>query len=223
MHSEYIKESHKKALKENRERDLHGKMVYVKDPLPENINLDYVLEYMEKHIPSHLMHLIDAIYVGSFDFLEEKNVNAMYMDSVIYTTNNQSNEEDMIDDIVHELAHSVEELSGDELYFDGDIEREFLGKRERLCNLLMSQGYKPPLVSCVDVEYNKQFDEFLYQDVGYETLTTISMGLFYSPYAATSLREYFANGFEHYFLGDRKYLKNISPLLYNKIANVANY
>lgn len=223
MDSDYIKKSHAVSLKENREKYIHEKIVYIKDKIPEEIDLDYVLEYIEKRLPAHLMHLIDAIYVGSFSFLEEKDVNAMYMDSAIYITNNQSSEEDMIDDIIHEIAHSVEELTGEILYFDGEIEREFLGKRKYLCSLLNSEGFKIPFESCLELEYDEHFDKFLYQNVGYEVLTSLTMGLFYSPYGATSLREYFANGFEHYFLGDKEYLKNISPVLYSKIINIANY
>ena len=64
------------------------------------------------------------------------------------------------------------------------------------------------------------FDEFLYKTVGYETLVNITMGLFISPYAATSLKEYFANGFEAYFIGDRSYLKKISPYIYDKIEQL---
>ena len=63
---------------------------------------------------------------------------------------------------------------------------------------------------------------FLYADVGYPLLTSLTMGLFISPYAATSLREYFARGFEEYYIGDRKYLTNISPVLYNKIEYLDN-
>ena len=223
MDSEYIKQSHKRALKENKEKDLHGKFVYVKDPLPDDVDLDYVIKYVEEHIPSRLMYAIDSIYVGNFDFLNEKNVNALYLDSAIYVSNSQSNEEDMIDDIIHEMAHSVEEFMGEELYFDGEVEKEFLGKRKRLCDLLASEGYELPIVACYNTEYDEKFDKFLYQTVGYSTLTNLGMGLFYSPYAITSLREYFANGFEHYFIGDRKYLKNISPILYNKIIDIVNY
>jgi len=46
------------------------------------------------------------------------------------------------------------------------------------------------------------------------------MGLFVSPYAITSLREYFSTGFEEYFLKDRNYLKNMSPAIYNKIEGL---
>jgi hypothetical protein len=220
MDTEYIKKSHKTTLKENKEKFLHGKLFYVQDPLTNDVDVDYVIEYIEKRIPSHLMHFVDSIYVGNFDFLNKKNVNALYKDDAIYVSNNQTNEEDMIDDIVHETAHSVEKLMNEEIYFDGEIEREFVGKRQRLCSLLNSEGYTIPPNTCLQVEYNDEFDRFLYQEVGYETLTSISMGLFYSPYAATSLREYFANGFEHYFIGDRKYLNNVSPKLYNKLTDM---
>ena len=220
MDSDYIKKSHRKALKENKEKFLHGKLFYVQDPLPENVDVDYVIEYIEKHIPSHLMHFIDSIYVGDYGFLNEKDINAIYKDDAIYVTNNQASEEDMIDDIIHETAHSVEELMKEKIYFDGEIEREFIGKRQRLCSLLSSEGYNIPPNECFQLEYSDKFDRFLYQEVGYETLTNIVMGLFYSPYAATSLREYFANGFEHYFIGDRKYLSNTSPKLYNKLTDL---
>jgi len=45
--------------------------------------------------------------------------------------------------------------------------------------------------------------------------------LFYSPYGATSLREYFANGFECYFhKRDHKFLKKISPAIFSKIEQI---
>ena len=220
MDSEYIKKSHKKALKENKERLLHGKFLYIQDPLVRDIDLDYVVNYVEKSISSHLMDYVDAIYIGNFDFLKKKNVNALYADGAIYVTNDQSSEQDMVDDIIHEVAHSIEKAKIEDLYFDGEIEREFLGKRERLCSLLNSEGFEIPPDVCLDPEYNQTFDKYLYQVIGYELLTSLTLGLFYSPYAATSLSEYFANGFEHYFIGDRQYLKNTSPMLYNKITDL---
>ena len=222
MNRDYIKSSQKRALKENREKYLNGKLLFVKDPLPEDVDLEYVIEFIENNIPTHLMHYVDSFYVGDFDFLNAKDVNASYEDGAIYISNKQSSEEDMIDDIVHELAHSIEEVKTEEIYFDGEIEREFLGKRERLCSLLASEGYKIPLSVCLNAEYDQKFDKYLYEVVGYELLSSLVMGLFYSPYAATSLREYFANGFEHYFIGDKQYLKNISPVLYNKITDLNN-
>ena len=60
----------------------------------------------------------------------------------------------------------------------------------------------------------------MYNIVGYPLLENLIVGLFYSPYAVTSINEYFANGFENYFLRDKAYLKNISPTLYNKINDI---
>ena len=70
--------------------------------------------------------------------------------------------------------------------------------------------------------YNFKFDEFMYNNIGYDKLRTLSSSLFYSPYAITSLREYWANGFENYLLGDREKLRDLSPVLYAKITNVLN-
>jgi Mlc titration factor MtfA (ptsG expression regulator) len=47
-------------------------------------------------------------------------------------------------------------------------------------------------------------------------------GVFPSPYAATSLREYFARGFEEYYMGRPQELKNICPVLYSKMYNLHN-
>ena len=69
-------------------------------------------------------------------------------------------------------------------------------------------------------EYNKTFDKFLSDEVGYPTLLNLTMGLFVSPYAATSIQEYFANGFEKYFLDEPRHVWSISPVLYEKIETV---
>jgi Mlc titration factor MtfA (ptsG expression regulator) len=48
------------------------------------------------------------------------------------------------------------------------------------------------------------------------------MGLFVSPYGATSIQEYFANGFEKYFLDSPQKVRDISPVLYSKIEEIVN-
>ena len=69
---------------------------------------------------------------------------------------------------------------------------------------------------------SKKFDEFLYEDVGYPELTALTMGLFVSPYAVTSLREYFATGFEEYIMGDITSFRKISPHLFAKLSEMNN-
>ena len=74
-----------------------------------------------------------------------------------------------------------------------------------------------------DSEFSKEFDSYLYQDVGYPILVSLTIGLYNSPYAATSLREYFAIGFEEFFIGDQNYLKKISLQIFNKINNLVYF
>ena len=115
------------------------------------------------------------------------------MDGAIYLTNVQDDIDDVVDDIIHEIAHSLEERHKIEIYGDELVEREFLGKRKRLQRILTSQDIDINNHDFMNPEYDIEFDMFLYQDVGYPFLTNITAGLFYSPYAITSLSEYFFN------------------------------
>ena len=45
----------------------------------------------------------------------------------------------------------------------------------------------------------------------------VTTGIFIRPYGSVSLREYFATGFEAYYLGDKNLLNKISPHLYEKV------
>jgi len=210
----YIKES----LRTSPEKLLFNKItVFVKDPLPENVNIDRVLSSIEERIPEHLVYAIDMIYIGEFEEFEKRETNAAYKDGALYITNEQSDEDDMIDDIVHEMAHACEETYFSLIYSDGTIQDEFVGKRKRLYEILKVEGYKVSLEDFLNTDYSEQFDLFLYEEVGYDKLTFFTMGLFVSPYGATSYREYFANAFEHYFLTDPHYVKIISPAVYEKI------
>ncbi len=216
--ADYIKESSEKTQKGQKELTVFGDVnVFIKDPLPEDIDVRNVLTKLETLIPKYFASGLDLIIIGHNGEFEERDINAMYQDGAIYVTNLQMTEEDLLDDIVHELAHAVEENNGEFLYSDELIFKEFMGKRKRLLDILTQEGYSVDDEKFSNAEYDREFDEFLYQEVGYPTLTALTMGLFASPYGATSLREYFANGFEEFFLGDRNYLKKISPFLYSKL------
>ena len=124
---------------------------------------------------------------------------------------------DMIDDIIHEISHAVEKYNEEFIYGDGAIQREFIAKRKRLSQLL-SQQYSVPSDFNVSFDYDRAIDEFLYRDVGYDALNQICVGIFPSAYAATSVNEYWAKGFEELFIGDKDYLKDLCPVLYKKMA-----
>ena len=221
---EYIKNSHQESIKSQNIYNIFGNTkVVVKDPLPDDIDSVYVFKKIDNLIPDYLKSNVDLVYIGQFEEFKQRDINALYKDGALYITNHQDDENDMIDDIIHEMAHSVEEIAGEEIYGDKKVENEFLGKREKLFYLLREQGYNISLERFLNPIYNKDFDMFLHREIGYPLMVSLTMGLFTSPYSATSLREYFANGFEQYFLKDRNYLKNLSPILYNRIEYISNF
>ena len=162
------------------------------------------------------------IYIGQFKQLIDREITAVFEDGAIYLTNEQDDDRDMIDDIIHEIAHSIEEMYGHGIYDDGYVQREFLGKRKRLYVDLKNNDYNPPEELQYKTEYIKKIDDYLYEEVTYDAMWHFVGGLFPSPYAATSLREYFARGFEEYVMDNKKELKQLCPALYKKIKALHN-
>ena len=153
--------------KVNRHFSVSGVEVKIKNPLPKSINFRKVVNKAFSRIPNHLLSNLKSIKVGQFDNLKEKGFQGLYQNNTIYLSNEHVDEASIIDDLIHEIAHSVE------------------------------------------VKFR------------YPILGMYTSNLFYSPYAATSLREYFANGFEAFFMGeDIQRLKKVSPILYNKITGL---
>ena len=225
----YINESSVKSRQNSKEQFLFGNIPIYIEPelffLDGGNNIGQVIDIVQKNIPPHLASNVDVIYVGDFEEFEEKRFNAAYQDGAIYVINVQDNAKDMADDIIHEMAHSLEEKYSDFIYGDGMIQNEFLGKRERLFQILKVNGENSQEHKNLfhDLDYSDKLDDYFVNHVGYKKLRSYINGLFYSPYATTSVREYFARGFEAYFLfKDQKYLANISPVLYNKIEQLAD-
>ena len=195
--------------------------VYTIEPLPEDFDLHFVLETIEEKIPKVFFHDIDSIFIGQFKEFLEREINAFYSDGAIFVTNHQSDEGDLLNDIVHEAAHSVERMFPEYIY-DGNLEHEFLSKRKTLFQRLGAEGWSVDLNSFLDVKYSTEFDEFLYLEIGYPLLTSLTFDLFNSPYAITSLQEYWANGFEGFFTEDPFRIKSISPEIYKKITTLTD-
>ncbi len=219
MHIKHLKERLKRQ--QQKSFDFYtpsGIHVYFKDPIEGNVDIEAVVAKIESKIPLHLLSGIEMIIVGWFEEFDERSVNAFYDSGTVYVSNVQDNNEDIYDDIVHELAHSLEESHGYLIYGDNKIRNEFLQKRSYLHNMLWNMGFKAPKAFFRDTEYNKEFDDFLFKKVGYMKLSPIVQGVFISPYAPTSIREYFATLFTEFYLdSDHGYIKKLSPELYEKI------
>jgi len=202
---------------------LHGVDIFIKDAFTIDIDFDFVLKYISTRLPEHLLRNIDIVYVGYFQDLVDREVTAIYEHGAIYITNDQDSEMDLIDDMIHEIAHSNEIKYQEIIYGDKTVDKEFLKKRKALFNILKQKSkYNIPIKFTVDPSYSEEVDLFLHKDVTYRVLWEMIPGLFPSPYAATSVREYYARGFEEYFMGERKALKDICPILYSKLQQLEN-
>jgi hypothetical protein len=216
----WIHESINRSKNSRNHYKMHEIDIFIKDPLPPKIDPDVVFSSFKRIIPSHLLSGVDIIYIGQFDVFKEKDVNAVFQDGAIYVTNEQSSNEDMIDDIIHELAHSVEEKYTEFIYGDSQLKEEFLTKRRTLHTILDAYNYNPPNTLRTNTHYEKNIDLYLYKAVGYEALWNLISGIFPSPYSSTSLREYFAIGFEFYFMKDKSVIRKLCPALYSKFQSL---
>jgi len=191
--------------------------VFIKDSILNDVNLKDVFAKIQILLPSHIIDLVSDMYIGDFDFLRERSINASFLDGAIYISSEQDSEDDMLDDIIHEFAHAIEEKYGWIVYEDGNLHFEFLRRRLGLERVLKAHGFDTDSVDFKNIEFDQDFDDFLYREVGYEKLSKLISGLFVNPYSPTSLREYFASGFEEFYLGDRGYLMKVCPYIYKKV------
>lgn len=216
-------------MKEQQSRQIdfytpHGTHVYFKDEmLSDLINVEAAVAKYESMIPRHLLPCVEMIVFGDFEEFHERGINAFYDGNTIYISNVQDDEADILDDLIHELSHGVEEQYGYQIYGDQKIHDEFLNKRMHLYKILWEMGYKAPKSFFQDVEFSREFDDFLHKQVGYDKLSGVLQGLFISPYAATSLREYFATAFTDFYIeSNHNFLKTVSPRVYQKIVMLQN-
>jgi hypothetical protein len=218
-----ISESLNKQASQQKEFYLFGKLMYLQEPFLGDVNVQSVIDSLEAKIPAHLFGEIDTIMIGTFDFLEERELEAVYQDGAIYVSSRISTDRDLLENLIHETSHSLEVPLGRFIYGDFKIVREFVAKRATLERILIANGHNTAGLNFEECEYDEEFDAYLYKELGYSLLQELTTGLFHTPYAVTSLREYWASGFEDYFLNSREDLKDVSPQLFNKIEGVVTY
>tara|TARA_R100000664_G_scaffold34054_1_gene53694 strand:+ start:6977 stop:7645 length:669 start_codon:yes stop_codon:yes gene_type:complete len=216
LKSEYIKESAHKAQQKN--FSLNEKPIVILEPFTTDLDFQAVLDKINFLVPDHLMRDFEIIYIGNVREFKTGQFNALWDDGAIYVSPDQDNAADLIDDIIHEIAHSIEKRYEEVLYGDAELEQEFLAKRRHLKYLVDKPTMS--MLAYNNPDYQPEFDNHLYNELGYDYLRNISSELFYSPYAITSLREYWANGFENYLLGNPNVLEATSPVLFKKILQI---
>ncbi len=215
----------KKYIQEAKQNNFNvkGVQVFLKDPPINDVQYEQAVSSAISKIPSFLLANLKTINIGVYQEMQDREIQAMYENGNIFLTNKHESNEDAIDDIVHEIAHSIEDIFGKQIYSDKTIEKEFLQKRKQLWFKLKNKGFEKDITFFLDTKYNEEFDMYLYMDVGYSTLELVAKDIFYSPYGATSLREYFANSFEAFFMKEQiSRLKRISPAAYRKNVMLLN-
>ena len=222
----YLTHSVNKALKERKEYYLYDVPVYILKSLPEHININNIINDLTNMIPFEFLDGLEGIYVGEFEELQDRRIQAMLKDGAIYLSSFKDHPEVtetiIVNDIIHELAHLLEERAHADVYGDDIIEKEYISKKKKLVELLRANGIS--FYGMGDLFFSEDrindLDAFLFNELGYDNLSILTTGLFTSPYSVTSIREYFANGFEEFINGDESYLKEISPALYNKLDSM---
>ena len=192
--------------------------IIIKDKLTNNIDIRSLIKSVENVLPYSFRKLINSIIILDDPIFSQRKINAFYHNDTLFISNNQDNENDILDDIVHEYSHALEEKFEEEIYFDGSIKDEFISKRIQTERILRTSGYDTKNYDFKEISYNKSLDNLFLNVIGYDKFQSLTKyRLFINPYAATSLREYFATGFEEYILGDHQELQVVSPKLYEKI------
>ena len=202
--------------------NLNGVDVEINDELPDNFNVRAIFKTIEKRIPSHFFTNLNKIKIENDEEFRERDINALYRNNEFIISPKQKNENDLIDDIVHEFAHHVETLFTEEIYSDEKIKNEFIRKRQEMKFEIQSEGYWVGDYDFDQLKFDERFDTFLYSRLGPNMLRMVTTGIFIRPYASVSLREYFATGFEAYYLGKQSTLEKISPMLFDKIDELNN-
>ena len=90
---------------------------------------------VENSLPIHLLDEVEKIIFGWFDEFEERGINAFYKDNALYISPLQQSEQDLYDDIIHEVAHSLEGPHGYHLYADEKLKKDKFGRSSRVVEL----------------------------------------------------------------------------------------
>jgi len=181
-------------------------------------DINHLLNKIESTVSPKSCEHITQIRLGNFPKLEKEDYKSYYKDGIIYLSNKEDFVEELLMNFLHELAHSFEKPYYDQIYGDGFLAKEFKNKRNQLKNVIsMYEGGRTPPFDFNEINYSKELDDYLANTIGYDKLWKYCAGIFTNPYAATSLREYFASGFEVWLKGEQNLLYRTSPVLYNKL------
>ncbi len=180
-----------------------------------------VIRDLEDRVPDHFLTHLQIISIDRFPDLEKDQLLSDYNNNEIRILSTLRAEE-MFSAMLHEIAHHVETLYNQDIYGDGSIISEFLGKRDNLYRRIAGKFAAVDQKMFRTIEFDDRLQDLFYETIGLDAMTNFVLGLFPSPYAAVSVKEYWAIGFEN-FITDQysnDFTKRISPNLYKKLNEV---
>lgn len=200
--------------------DIHGVRFYLKSPLPQNINPEELKKNIFSKLPGGLFKDINNIFIGDFEYLKNRGATAISYQNSIFLTDAQDNIEDLVNDIAHELGHSLEKKFFHNIHKNNDLKREFLSKKKLAISILKSMGFGFSPEHTCSPEYDKEIDDLLTNKIGLHNIEKEFANLVTTPYSLVSLSEYFSEGLECFLLYDRFSLAKMCPVLYNVIDTI---
>ena len=93
---------------------LYNVPVFVMGEAPPYVSVSEFCTAAEEVIPAALLANVDVVYIGNLRELSGRN--AAYNNGAIYMTNSEPTSEDMLENFVHEVAHSLESAFGTQIY-----------------------------------------------------------------------------------------------------------
>lgn len=180
-----------------------------------NFDVEEFLKNKFNKLPNNLVNSVNKIIFGGFHLGPEyagRSVN-----DIIYLSN-KSDEEDLFSDLIHELAHAFIRKHHEQVFGDGELKKEFIGKRNKLYHKMRSSGIDlPPHQFFENPNFDRKFDGYLNRTVGYDLLSQLISGIFPTCYSVSSLEEYFSVGLELLFTGKGTMLEGC-PVLREKVS-----
>lgn len=190
----------------------------------ESDKIDSLLEKL-KRLPATLFDYADQIFIYKPNEELQKDFSSTYTQGIIVINLNTVNsEQELLKLVVHELFHSIEaEIRNESNELFGvykEVEKEYLAKKRKLLINLRDDPSvleKPRSKYWKLIDFNSEFDYYLYNIITYPILQFKLGNYFPSPYSVTSISEYMCVGLEVYLFEDKNWLAAHCPALYNLI------
>ena len=100
------------------EHYIYNVPVFITHEPASSIDISAFCSDCQEILPSALLKNIDVVYIGNFKELHDKN--AAYLNGGIYMSAAEPTVFDMVENFVHEVAHSLEDQFAWQIYDDED-------------------------------------------------------------------------------------------------------